>query len=59
VAINEMRLGADHPEVAWSRDHLGNVLLAMGDHAEAKVAFERAGSVRNEASEPGTRMAWE
>jgi tetratricopeptide (TPR) repeat protein len=42
LAIWEVELGPDHPQVATGTNNLGGVLLALGDYAGAKAAYERA-----------------
>ena len=42
VAIRELALGKDHPDVALTLNNLGNVLQAQGSYDEAKAAYARA-----------------
>jgi tetratricopeptide (TPR) repeat protein len=52
IAIKEKLLGPDHPGVAASLNHLGNVLIAREEYAGAKAAFERSLAVREKALGP-------
>jgi Tfp pilus assembly protein PilF len=42
LKIDEAAFGPDHPQVATIVNNLGGVLQALGDHAGAKAAHERA-----------------
>jgi hypothetical protein len=46
LAIYEARVGADHPDTAWSLDNLATVLRAQGEPDRARTLFERALAIR-------------
>jgi tetratricopeptide (TPR) repeat protein len=52
VAISEVALGLDHPDIAGSRNNLALVLQALGDLAGARVQLERAVAIGEAALGP-------
>jgi len=52
VAIRERELGPDHPEIATSLDHLGDVYWIGGDYPAAEATLERALAIREKVFGP-------
>ncbi len=52
LEIREDQLGPNHPDVATSLDHLGEVDWLGGDYAAAQAALERALAIREKAFGP-------
>jgi len=52
LAIRERELGAAHPEVATSLDHLGDLLWIGGEYPGAEEALRRALAIREAALGP-------
>jgi tetratricopeptide (TPR) repeat protein len=49
LALNEEAFGPDHPTVATSRSHVGNVLGDLAKHAEAEVEHRKALAILEKA----------
>lgn len=52
LAAYEQHLGPEHPEVATTLAHLGNVLAVMGDSEGAYERYQRAFTLREELEGP-------
>jgi len=52
LTLNEQAFGPDHPTVATSLSHLGNVLGDLGKHAEAEVEHRKALAILEKAVGP-------
>src|SRR2546422_9374949 len=52
LRIREQALGPEHPDVAWSLDHLGSVLPRLGAAAAARPLYERALEIREKTLGP-------
>ncbi|UFP96547.1 CHAT domain-containing tetratricopeptide repeat protein [Gloeobacter morelensis] len=47
MAVRERLLGPEHPDVAASLNHLGNLLADRGDYGRSELLYERALAIRH------------